>query len=58
MLSDISPQNPAAAKHSIPHVLASYLVFREPGLALCQEKTLRDQRVKDLEARILLSEDL
>ena len=56
-LNDISPQNPSAAKRSIPHVLASYLVLREPGLASCHEKTILDQSVKDLAARILLSED-
>jgi 2-methylcitrate dehydratase PrpD len=56
-LNDMSPQNPSAAKRSIPHVLASYLVLREPGLASCLEKTLHDQSVQDLAARIQLRED-
>jgi len=56
-LNDTSPQNPSAAKQSIPHVLASYLVLRESGVASCHEKTLHDQSVKDLAARILLRED-
>ena len=56
-LNDVSPENPSAAMLSIPHALASYLVFRETGLPYCHEKTLRDERVHDLAGRVLVRED-
>ncbi len=57
LLNDISPGNPSAAKLSIPHALASYLVLRDAGLASYREKTIRDKKVRDLAARILIRED-
>jgi 2-methylcitrate dehydratase PrpD len=55
--NQISPENPLAAKLSIPHVLASYLVLRDPGLASYHETALCDQKIRDLAGRILVRED-
>jgi len=53
----VSPENPLAAKLSIPHVLASYLVVRDPGLASYHETALGDRKVRDLAGRVRVRED-
>ena len=55
--SEVSPQNPLAAKVSIPHVLASYLVLKDPGLTAYHETALSDKKIRNLAGRILVTED-
>jgi 2-methylcitrate dehydratase PrpD len=55
--NQVSPKNPLAAKLSIPHVLASYLIIKKPGLAAFHESTLDDKKIRDLAERILVIED-
>jgi 2-methylcitrate dehydratase PrpD len=56
-LNQISPANPLAAKLSIAHVLASYLVLKDPGLAAYDQTALSNKKVRDLAGRILVQED-
>jgi 2-methylcitrate dehydratase PrpD len=56
-LNDAAPQNPLAARFSIPHVLASYLVLRETGVANCCQAALENDKIRALARRITVRSD-
>jgi 2-methylcitrate dehydratase PrpD len=54
-LNDAAPQNPLAARFSIPHALASYLVLRETGVANYSQAALQNDKIRALARRITVS---
>lgn len=56
-LNDAAPQNPLAARFSIPHVLASYLVLRETGVANYSQTALKNDKIRALARRITVRGD-
>jgi 2-methylcitrate dehydratase PrpD len=51
-MNDTAPGNGLAARFSIPHALASYLVLKETGIAAYSEAVVRDPKIRNLAARI------
>jgi len=56
-LNDAAPQNPLAARFSLPHALASYLVLRATGVANYSQKALQDDKIRALARRIAVNAD-
>jgi len=56
-MNNISPENPLAAKFSIPHALASCLVLHETGIAAYGELAVQDPRIRDLAAKVTVRND-
>ena len=55
-LNNNAPENPAAAKSSIPYALASYLLLKDPGVSAYHETAIHDSRIQDLSMRVILRE--
>jgi 2-methylcitrate dehydratase PrpD len=47
-----TPENPMAARFSIPHALAAYLVLKETGVAISSEEALKNDKIQSLAKRI------
>jgi 2-methylcitrate dehydratase PrpD len=56
-LNDAAPQNPLAARFSIPHALASYLILRETGMANYSQAALQNDKIRALARRITVRDD-
>ncbi len=56
-LNDAAPENPLAARFSIPHALASYLVLGETGLANYSQAALKNDTIRALARRITVGDD-
>jgi 2-methylcitrate dehydratase PrpD len=56
-LNDIAPENGLTARFSIPHALASYLILKDTGIAAYSETAVRDPRIKNLAARVVVRND-
>ena len=56
-LNHAVPQNPLAARYSIPYTLASYLVLRETGAANYSRAALQNDKIRALAKRIAVSDD-
>ena len=47
-----TPENPMAARFSIPHALAAYLVLKETGVTISSKKALKNDKIQSLAKRI------
>lgn len=56
-MNNISPENPLAAKFSIPHALASCLVLHETGIAAYGESAVQDPRIRELAVKVTVRYD-
>ena len=51
------PENPMAARFSIPHALAAYLILQETGAAISSEEALKNDKIQSLAKRISVKDD-
>jgi len=56
-MNDIAPENGLAARFSIPHALASYLILKDTGITGYSETAVRDPRIRNLAARVAVRND-
>jgi len=56
-MNDIGPENGLAARFSIPHAIASYLILKDTGIAAYRETAVRDPRIRSLAARVAVRND-
>ncbi|MGD8520813.1 MAG: MmgE/PrpD family protein, partial [Desulfobacterales bacterium] len=56
-LNDAAPQNPSAARFSMPHAMASYLILRETSVANFSQKALQNDKIRALARRIAVNDD-
>ncbi len=56
-MNDVSPENPLAARFSIPHALASCLVLHETGIAAYGESAVQDPRIRELAVKVTVRYD-
>ena len=56
-MSRVAPENGLAAKFSIPHALAAYLIIGNTGVNAFSDEAVEDPRIKALRPRIALQRD-
>ena len=56
-MTDVAPGNALAAKFSMPHAMASYLVLRETGIDAFSDEACRHPGIRALAQRVTVHED-
>jgi len=56
-LNNREPANPSAAKLSIPHAVAAYLVLKDVGIGAYSRAALQNAAIRDLAERVTVCED-
>ncbi len=53
-MNNIAPENSLAAKFSIPHALASYMVLKDAGIAAYSDSAIMDPCIRTLAAKVVV----
>jgi len=56
-LNKSQPGHPSAAKLSIPHAVAAYLVLKDAGISAYSRAAVQDPAIRDLAGRVTVRED-
>jgi 2-methylcitrate dehydratase PrpD len=56
-MSRVAPENGLAAKFSIPHALAAYLIIGNTGVNAFSDEAVEDPRIKALRSRVTVQRD-